>query len=249
MYEERFYRKYGVGEELLSFEVKYYESDLLILAEKDLRTEAMEAIKEARKTIEDYALERMDFLTSLEPLTEKGDEPLLIKQMLEASSLAGVGPMAAVAGAINYAVAERLMPETGELIIENGGDVLICSAKKKKVLIYAGSSPFSEKIAVEIESKGRPLGICTSSGTFGHSLSFGKADAVVVISENPLLADAAATAIANRIKNVEDFPGALELAQGIVGVKGLLLIKADKLAAWGELQISPVARTQKEEKI
>ena len=95
----------------------------------------------------------------------------------------GVGPMAAVAGAIAEFVGEELLAYSPEVIIENGGDIYIKSLKKRVVGIYAGNSPLTGKIGLEIEGKETPIGICTSSGTVGHSLSFGRADAVASESE------------------------------------------------------------------
>jgi ApbE superfamily uncharacterized protein (UPF0280 family) len=71
----------------------------------------------------------------------------------------------------------------------------------------------------------------------GHSLSYGEADAVVVLSRSAALADAAATAIGNLIKQPDDITAGTEFAQGIQGLKGLLIIKGDKMGIWGEVKI------------
>ncbi|MCK5434567.1 MAG: UPF0280 family protein, partial [Dehalococcoidales bacterium] len=86
-----------------------------------------------------------------------------------------------------------------------------------------------------------PLGICTSSGTVGHSLSYGKADAVVVLSKSATLADAAATAIGNLIVQAGDIPNGLEFANGIDGLKGVIIIKGDKVGLWGDVKICQMA--------
>ena len=72
----------------------------------------------------------------------------------------------------------------------------------------------------------------------GHSLSFGSADAVIVLSPSTALADAAATAIGNLIGEASDIPKGIEFAQGIEGLKGVLIIKDEKLAIWGQVRIS-----------
>lgn len=54
----------------------------------------------------------------------------------------------------------------------------ICqNIKPLLVGLFAGKSPLTGKIGLKFEP-GSSLGICTSSGTVGHSLSFGKCDAV-----------------------------------------------------------------------
>ena len=145
--------------------------------------------------------------------------------------------MASVAGAITEFVGTELLAFSPEVIVENGGDIFLKSLGKRIVGIYAGKSPLTGKIGLEIDGEEAPLGICTSSGTVGHSLSYGQADAVIVLSQSATLADAAATAIGNLIKQPSDIPCGIELAKGIEGLKGLLIIKDDKLGLWGEVKI------------
>ena len=177
------------------------------------------------------------FLTSLEPLPVDEDAPRIVKAMTEATARVGIGPMASVAGAIAELVGNELLAFSPEIIVENGGDIYLKSSEKRIVGIYAGKSPLTGKIGLEINGEDTPLGICTSSGTVGHSLSYGKADAVIVLSKSATLADAAATAIGNLIKQPGDFPSGIELAKGIEGLKGLVIIKDDNMGVWGEVKI------------
>jgi hypothetical protein len=87
----------------------------------------------------------------------------------------------------------------------------------------------------------RPLGLCTSSGTVGPSLSFGKADAAIVLANSAALADAAASALGNRVQSAEDIQPALEYLQTIPGVLGGAAIIGEHLGAWGEVELVRVA--------
>ncbi len=158
--------------------------------------------------------------------------------MVQAANLCGVGPMAAVAGAIAEFVGRELLNYSSEVIVENGGDIFIKSNKERMVSIFAGESPLSQKIILKIEVQKNFIGICTSSGTVGPSLSFGEADAVTVISDSVLLADAAATALGNIIKSEEDIRKGLIYAQKIKGIKGVVIIKEDKMGLWGEINFN-----------
>ena len=131
-----------------------------------------------------------------------------VKEILnEAADKVDVGPMAAVAGAIAEHVGKELLPFSREVIVENGGDIFLRIIKARSIGVYAGeTSPFSGKIGLEISPEQTPLGICASSGTVGHSLSFGGSDACIVLSHSTALADAAATAIANLIGYADDIP-------------------------------------------
>ncbi|MCA1989441.1 MAG: hypothetical protein LDL07_09915, partial [Desulfarculus sp.] len=82
-----------------------------------------------------------------------------------------------------------------------------------------------------------PLAVCTSSGTVGHSLSLGRADAATILAKDAALADAAATALGNRVRTAADLATALDWAQGVPGVLGALVIKGSQLAAWGEVEL------------
>ncbi|MBM4271232.1 MAG: hypothetical protein FJ139_03600 [Deltaproteobacteria bacterium] len=82
-----------------------------------------------------------------------------------------------------------------------------------------------------------PMGICTSSGTVGHSLSFGRADAVCVVSQSAIIADASATAIGNLVKRKSDIAFALKRGLNIEGVRGVLIIMGEKFGAAGEIEL------------
>ena len=145
--------------------------------------------------------------------------------------------MAAVAGAVAEYVGRELLNFSSEVIVENGGDIFLKNLERRVVGIYTGKAPFTGKIALQIEPEDTPLGVCTSSGTVGHSLSFGRADAAIVLSPSTPLADAAATAIGNLVTEEDDIYRGIEFAKGIEGLKGVAIIKDDKMALWGEINL------------
>lgn len=237
MYEERKYRRLFKSDNLQHFNVQVNETDLWIGASRNLEKEATEAVNKYRKQIETYIKLYPEFQTSLKPLSpEPGAAPIIVK-MCEATRKAGVGPMASVAGAINEFIANELLELTEDIIIENGGDLYIKTSVIRKVGIYAGTSPLSEIVALEVSPSMTPLSICTSSGTVGHSLSFGLADAAVITSRDSFLADAVATAMCNRVKSLDDIEKAVLFASEIEGVTGALVIIGDKLSAWGDIKL------------
>ncbi len=241
MYQPRTYRHWVKDKDLTPFNVVVKETDLYIRASSNLEPEALKLVTKYRGMLERYIEQHPSFLTSLEPIAAENNAPPIIIKMVEAASKAGVGPMAAVAGAIAEFVGRELLPLSPEVIVENGGDIYLKSLKERLIGIYAGQSPLNGKIALEINGEETPMGICTSSGTVGHSLSFGKADAVIVLSKSATLADAAATAIGNIIVQAGDIPLGIELAQSINGVRGVIIIKDDKMGLWGEVKICPTS--------
>ena len=237
MYQPRTYRHWIKGNDLISFNVVVKETDLYIRASTNLKSKARKLVLKHRDALERYIERHPTFLTSLEPLPVDDNAPHIVRAMSEAASKAGVGPMASVAGAIAEFVGTELLAFSPEVIVENGGDIYLKSRDKRIIGIYAGESPLSGKIGLEIAGADTPLGICTSSGTVGHSLSYGKADAVIVLSKSATLADATATAIANLIKQPGDIPSGIELAKSIEGVSGAIIIKGDNTGLWGKVKI------------
>lgn len=239
MYQPRTYRHWVKGDDLVEFSVVVKETDLYLRATRNLRRKAQKLVLKYRQSIEKYIASHPDFLTSLEPLDVGAEAPRIVRDMAEAARRAGVGPMAAVAGAIAEFVGEELLEFSPEVIVENGGDIYLKSQRPRTIGIFAGDSPLTGKLGVELNPEDTPLGICTSSGTVGHSLSFGRADAVVVLADSATLADAAATAIGNRVSEVTDIEKGIEFARGIGQLRGVVIIKDDKLGVWGGVKLVP----------
>ena len=238
-YRERTYRNRISKRGLVSFEVKIKETDLYISADSDCRDTAMESVHRHREFIEEYIRQNPPFINSIRPLETDEFAPAIIREMTEASRRCGVGPMASVAGAIARNVGLDLMKCSDNVIIENGGDIFLKLMSKDAIVgIFAGDSPLSYKVSIRLKCEGVPVGVCTSSGIVGHSLSFGRADAVCVTSESVTLADAAATAICNRVKREGDIKGALDFGLRIKGVMGALIIIGDKLGISGDIELA-----------
>jgi len=237
MYQPRTYRLWTKSDDLVSFEVVVKETDLFIGATRNLETEAKESVIKHRKPLEEYISSHPLFLHSLEPYVVEDDAPEIVREMAKAAEKVGVGPMAAVAGAIAEYVGRDLLVYSPEVIVENGGDIFVRVLQTRLVGVYAGESRFTGKIALEIDPQKTPLGICTSSGTVGPSLSLGTADAVIVISRSTALADAAATAIGNRVMAIRDIDTVIEQVESMPGLSGVVVIKDDRMGVWGDVNL------------
>lgn len=237
MYQPRFYRSWTSDRDLVSFSVVLKETDLQILARRNLRRKAEREVLKYRGALEAYVARHPQFLSSLTPVAVGEDSPRVVRTMAEAAYATGVGPMAAVAGAIAEYVGRQLLPFSREVIVENGGDIFMSTQHRRLVGIYAGDSPFTNNLALEIQPGDTPLGICTSSGTVGHSLSLGQADACIAVSASTALADAAATAVGNLIQTACDISQGIEFARSLRGLKGVLIIKDDRIGMWGDVTV------------
>jgi len=236
-YQPRAYRHWIEGKDLVSFNVKVKETDLYIRASSNLQRKAQRLVLKYRQQLEQYLEKNPEFQTSLKPLPIPTNAPHIVLDMLEAGRKASVGPMAAIAGAVAEYVGQELLKFSPEIIVENGGDIFLKIKRKRVVGIYAGNSQLTGKLGLEINPADTPLGVCTSSGTVGHSFSFGKADAVITVASSASLADAAATAICNQVKGPEDISSAIELGLKIDGLKGIVVIIGSAIGVWGDVKL------------
>ncbi|EKQ55633.1 MAG: hypothetical protein B655_0131 [Methanobacterium sp. Maddingley MBC34] len=196
-------------------------------------------IIKCREELKSYIRMNNEFLTSLEPL-KVGEAPLIVKMMAESAEIAGVGPMAAVAGTISQLTLNFLLNQDAKyVIVDNGGDIALKTNKDAIMGLYAGESSLSGRIGFKIKSHKTPMGICTSSGTVGHSISFGMADSVTVFASSASVADALATSIANHARgNME-----VELVENCLGkaeefrehLRGVLVVVGESAGTLGKI--------------
>jgi ApbE superfamily uncharacterized protein (UPF0280 family) len=237
-YLRRFYRENMDAAGLVSFEVVIKESDLFIFAERDLASEARSSLGRHRTDLEGFIAHQPRFRSSYRPYDVPEDSPQVVRLMAEAAAKSEVGPMAAVAGALAQLVGEDLAPLSGEIIVENGGDIFIRSSRKRRVGVFAGESPLSGRLTLVLApTPPQGLGICTSSASVGPSYSAGGADSALVVAESAALADAVASALGNRVKTPQHIEEALGEVGAIAGVKGCLVIIGEHLGVQGDLEL------------
>lgn len=207
---------------------------------------AKEDIKQRRKELERFVRWHPYFLVTLERYQvdevevgggrEKDERPEIVRRMIDAACKFGIGPMSAVAGTLaEFAVEAMRDAGAAYAMVDNGGDIALITDREVLVGIYAGESQFSNKIALRVKPSSSLVGICTSSGTVGHSISFGTADAATVISTSASLSDAAATALCNAITDAHSITEAFRSINHVASIEGALVIYKDVLATWGKV--------------
>lgn len=243
-FQPRTYRTQFNIERFRSFEVKYLETDLWIGIDtasfkEEMKTVAAEKTEALRKKLDDYIKTEPFFKKSLKPFTPAETAPDEAKEMAAATEIAGVGPMAAVAGLFAREVGEAILQNFSveEMVIENGGDIFALLKEELVLSVFAGESPLSERIGLVIPAETGKIGICTSAGTVGPSLSFGKADAVVVICKDAVLADAFATAFGNKVKTPNDVEKAINQSEKFAEILSMLIVCEDRVGIRGEYEI------------
>jgi uncharacterized protein len=236
-YEIRHYRNRVKARGLVSFNVTVKETDLFVSAERDMADETRDMVVGYRFQLENYIRSHHSFLTTLNPYPPDPFAPPIVQEMIQATGDIGVGPMASVAGAIAQLAGTDLLRSSGQVIIENGGDIFMKMKRDATVSIFAGESPLSDRIGIRIPEDMMPIGVCSSSGRVGHSLSMGVSDVITILSTSAARADGAATALGNRIRSKKDLEMLAGWAGEMEGVLGGVAIVEDSMASWGEIEL------------
>ncbi len=237
MYEERVYRAVSRPADLVCYEVVYKETDLFCCTSVDMKRAIEDRVLFYRNQLEAYIGQRPEFAESLLPIAPDVLAPRIVKEMIEASATVGVGPMACVAGAVAEFVGRDIDGQTDEYILENGGDIYLKTGRERRVMIYAKDSPYSNRIGLNLRARDKAYGVCTSSGTVGPSLSFGKADAVCIVGDSALFCDGLASRVGNLVNKEDDISDALEAGKVFPGITGMVIIMGKALGVWGDLDL------------
>jgi len=226
----------SLNKQLIRKHYQNKETIVTIIAEKDcFIATAINEIKIRRKEIENFILKDSFFKVTLEPYKCSEDAPEIIKKMCIASKKLNIGPMSTVAGVIaEYAVKSMIAAGAKLAIVDNGGDIALFSDRPLKVGLYTGRSS-TGKFAFQVLPTNKILGICTSSGLIGHSLSFGNCDSATVISYDLSIADAAATVLGNQVFCEKDVKKAFNILDNIKEIIGATIIFNNKIGLWGKL--------------
>jgi hypothetical protein len=235
--DRQVYRSRVTATDLVPCRIVVKETDLLVLSRTDIGDLIRDIVMTERDRLERYLSANPEFRDSLWPLAVPDTAPLIVRSMAAAGSAAGVGPMAAVAGAVCDMVASRVGGGERDLLLENGGDLYVATTRERIVGIYAGEGRDGAAFGLRVAPDRTPLGICTSSGRLGHSLSLGDSAAATVVSRSCALADAAATAVGNRVRGARGVREGLAAARDIRGVLGVVVIRDGQLGAWGDVEI------------
>lgn len=219
------------------YRVVIEESDLYVCTKSDLSDRARESLTACRRDLEGYIESHPSFATAFRPLPVASSAPDIVKEMSQVADTYNVGPMASVAGAVAQHVGRDLLAHSRQVIVENGGDLFLAGGMRRKVRIFPGKE--SQPVDIIIKDEPEGVGLCTSSATVGPSVSLGIADSVTVLARTATLADAAATALGNRVRSPDDIGDVLEAAAGMNELYGAVIIAGGSVGAWGSIELAP----------
>lgn len=221
-----------------AFQVVVEQTDLWVVAECDLSRTVHALVNECRGRLSAYIAWHPEFLTSLRPVEVGPDAPDIVQDMARAGQACGVGPMAAVAGAVAQWVAKRVVAQSPNLLVENGGDLFLYSTRERVIGLL--SDPVQGMgLGVRLTPRDFPCSLCSSSASIGHSLSLGRGDLVVTRAKSAHLADAAATALSNILQDPDDLTFVMEQARCLAdhGLLGVFAQHGEQVGVWGEMEL------------
>jgi ApbE superfamily uncharacterized protein (UPF0280 family) len=223
--------------ELFKEQFMHKDSQCIIISDSQKAIQiAIESIKHNYQELELYVRANPKFLYTLTPISAP-EKPIVAKLMALAAQKAGVGPMAAVAGAIADLAVEDMKHEGCEVaVVEDGGEISASSNRPVDVAVAAGEEPLSKQFGFRLTEF--PIGVATSSGRFSHALSFGDAEAAIVFCKDATLADAAATAVGNVVRGEDTQAGlqaGINKGMSIEGVEGVLIIYNRQVGTAGKI--------------
>ncbi len=221
-----------------AFQVVVAQTDLFVVARRHLAREIADFVSSLRAGLSTYILLHPEFRESLVPVEPGPAAPPLAQDMAEAARRFGVGPMAAVAGAVSQAVADAFAADSPDILVENGGDIVMRSTVSRTVALLAKPVE-GARLGLFFPPDKLPAAVCASSATVGHSLSLGQADMVTVVADRGAVADAAATALGNLLVTAEDLEGVLAAATAMRrrGVRGVFVQLRDLVGAVGDIEL------------
>lgn len=247
LFDNRTYR-IGIPEvELSSFTITVKETNLYIRTNNPRTQPVFDAVLSARHSLEQYIADNPQFAATLSPVADDPLAPRFIREMIQDARVCNVGPMAAVAGTLAEIAAWSIVKShqederPTEAIVENGGDVYIISPVSRVVSLEWSMDEGKEgRVGIEIPPSPEGIGISSSSGTFGHSLSLGGCDLATVAAKSGSLSDAAATALGNRIESPEDIEGQTADICRIPGVLGVFVVVGGVIGIQGDIHLTAV---------
>jgi uncharacterized protein len=216
-----------------TFDIQVQDLVLHITAPDDFAEESRAAALSFWEQLQSYALRNPRFRQSKRPLgTPPADAPEIVREMVAASTDAGVGPMFTFRGAVTDQVGRFLAGSLNEVTVSCDGDYFIMTRKRMKLAVRRrGGQP----ITVAVDPSKTGVGIST---TLGRGRGGGGPDGLAVLAGSCMLADAAAAGVQAILPKPDGFKLALRYLRKVPGVKGGVVVLGERIGVAGAVEIS-----------
>jgi ApbE superfamily uncharacterized protein (UPF0280 family) len=218
------------------FDVPVQDLVLRVAGPQDLYEEARAAGLHFWEQVQSYAIRHPEFRTSKRPLPVPPEAPPIVREMVQSSAAAGVGPMFTFQGALTEYVGRRLAPALSEVVVSCGGDHFVIARRRARLAVRPPTRGGRDALAVVVKPELGPHGIYTTVGRV-HLPREG-ADGLVVVARSCLLADAAAAAASAILSRPGSCRPALDYLNGLDGVHGAIVIRGARIGVAGALELA-----------
>jgi ApbE superfamily uncharacterized protein (UPF0280 family) len=216
-----------------SFDIQVQDLTLHITAPDDYAEESRAQALSFWEQLQSYGLRNPEFRQSKRPLRRVGeDAPPIVREMVAASSDAGVGPMFTFRGAVTDQVGRFLSGSLSEVTVACDGDYFIQTKKRMRLAVRRHGG---EPIAVAVEPVRGGIGVST---TLGRGRGGGGPDGLAVLATSCMLADAAAAGVQALLPKPDGFKLALQYLQQVPGVRGGVVVVGEQIGVAGGLEIA-----------
>ncbi|HYU56467.1 MAG TPA: hypothetical protein VEO00_00260, partial [Actinomycetota bacterium] len=183
--------------------------------------------------LQSYCIRDKGFKTSKRPVAVPEDAPETIRRMGEVAALVGVGPMFTFPGALAEHVGRTLARSLPEVTVVNGGDTYAVTRRPSKLTVYRREG---QALSVVIRPEQGPAGVYTTEGSLLTAAD--SADAVVVVADSCVLADAVAAAVLAILSHPRSFAQALRLLRTTAGVRGGIVVRDERIGLAGHVELA-----------
>jgi ApbE superfamily uncharacterized protein (UPF0280 family) len=214
-----------------SFEIQVQDMVLHISAAADLNEESRAAALSFWEQLHSYTLRNPAIRTSKRPIEVPEDAPAIVREMVVASSKAGVGPMYSFRGAVIDHVGRHLARDMDEVTVSCGGGLFVLARKRRKITVHSQSG--DGVIAVVVEPRKGGVGAATAS-----EREIPQLDALAVLAESCMLADAAAAGVRAIVAKPDGFRLSLSYLRKVPGVLGGVIVQGQRIGVAGGVEIA-----------
>ncbi|MGZ4146616.1 MAG: hypothetical protein ACXVPL_02825 [Actinomycetota bacterium] len=218
------------------FDIQVQDMVLHITAPDDFEEESRAAALSFWEQLQSYALRNPEFQRSKRPLARIPDDaPDIVREMVAASTVAGVGPMFTFRGAVTDQVGRFLADSIAEVTVACDGDYFIQTKKRMRLAVKRRGG---EPIAVAVDPVRGGIGVST---TLGRGRGHSGPDGLAVIADSCMLADAVAAGVQAILPKEDGFKLALQYLQRVPGVRGGVVVVGQQIGVAGGLEIAQSA--------
>lgn len=218
------------------FDVPVQDLTLRIVAAEEMYEEARAAGMHFWEQIQSYAIRDPAFRSSKRPIEVPDSAPDIVRQMVEQSAIAGVGPMFTFRGALTEFVGRKIAEASSEVAITCGDDHFVITRRRARLALGRSVKGQDHRLAIVVRPEVGPQGIFAAMES--SPMRAESAGGLVVAARSCILADAAGAGATAILSKPNSLRAALTYLRRLPGVHGAMVIRGDRIGVAGALELA-----------